>query len=214
MVSAFSKSLLTEVRAAGLSLDDEAARRFEVHYDLLRSWGKRMNLTGLKSTGEIVRRHFLEPIAAADLLENSGRLIDLGSGSGFPAIPLNILRPGLDLVLVEASEKKSGFLWAALRELGLKRARVETRHVRGVADLTDLLPTRYLTCRAVRLADVLGGEGPPVLGPGGRALLFLAARQVEEIERRPPIGLVFAGSRPLPGVESSRLVIMEPATSR
>src|SRR2546422_8643747 len=98
-----------------------------------------MNLTGLKDEETIIRRHFLEPIAVAHLLHDEGTLVDLGSGNGFPAVPLKVLRPGLDLVLVEASEKKSAFLWAVLRELGLKGARVETRSVRSLEDLADLL---------------------------------------------------------------------------
>src|SRR5437899_5032690 len=163
MVAAFTETLLKIARAAGRSLSDQELARFEAHYRLLKAWGRRMNLTGLKDEAMIARRHFLEPIAIADLLEDEGRLVDLGSGNGFPAVPLKVLRPGLELVLVESSEKKSAFLWAVLRRIAAQDARVETRRVRHVGDLADLLPCRYLTLRAVRARDVLKGNGGPIL---------------------------------------------------
>src|SRR5438093_3504946 len=117
MVAAFRETLRTKARSVGRALSEQELASFETHYRLLQKWSRRMNLTGLKDEEAIVRRHFLEPLVAADLLEEEGTLVDLGSGNGFPAVPLKILRPGLDLVLVESSEKKSAFLWAVVREL-------------------------------------------------------------------------------------------------
>src|SRR5881409_2074982 len=174
MVSAFRDRLLEEAGSLGRNITEKEMADFETHFRLLREWGSRMNLTGLKDEAAIVRRHFLEPLAVADLLDDGGRLIDLGSGNGFPAIPLKILRPGLDLVLVESSEKKSAFLWAVLRRIAARNARVETRRIRYVADLRDLLPCRYLTLRAVRARELLKGDGAPILTDGGKALFFVA----------------------------------------
>ncbi len=173
-----------------------------------------MNLTGLKDESMIARRHFLEPIAIVDLLDDEGRLVDLGSGNGFPAVPLKVLRPGLELVLVESSEKKSAFLRAVIRELGLKEARVETRRVRRLADLADLLPCRYLTLRAVRTDDLLKGKGIPILVPGGKGLFFVTPDQVERLRRHSPIqGLRLSGTRPLPSDPRSVVAILEPETA-
>jgi 16S rRNA (guanine527-N7)-methyltransferase len=211
MVAAFTETLLKIARATGRSLSDQELRRFEAHYRLLKAWGRRMNLTGLKDESMIARRHFLEPIAIADLLDDEGRLVDLGSGNGFPAVPLKVLRPGLELVLVESSEKKSAFLWAVIRELGLREARVETRRVRRLADLADLLPCRYLTLRAVRADDLLKGKGIRILVPGGKGLFFVTADEVERLRRHSPIqGLRLSGTRPLPSDPRSVLAILEP----
>jgi len=208
MVSAFRNRLLAETRSLGRSLSEEEIAACETHYRLLQEWGRRMNLTGLKDEGAIVRRHFLEPIAVADLLENRGRLVDLGSGNGFPAIPLKILRPGIDLVLVESSEKKSAFLWAVLRQIGAQGARVETRRVGRPGDLADLLPCRYLTLRAVRARDVLKGEGGTILEPGGRALFFVTPDEVESLRERPIAGLHLLESRSLPSGPRSVVAIL------
>ncbi len=169
-----------------------------------------MNLTGLKGEDAILRRHFLEPIAASNLLGDRGTLLDLGSGNGFPAIPLLVLHPGLTLVLVESSEKKSAFLWAVLRELRLKGARVETRRVGARADLSDLLPCRYLTFRAIRAQNLLQEGEPAILEPGGRALLFISSEEAEALRASPLPGLRWAGSRPLPSGPGAVVAILEP----
>ncbi len=210
MVAAFRETLLANARSTGRSLSEQELASLDAHYRLLRKWGIRMNLTGLKDEETIIRRHFLEPIAVAHLLHDEGTLVDLGSGNGFPAVPLKVLRPGLDLVLVEASEKKSAFLWAVLRELGLKGARVETRRVRSLEDLADLLPCRYLTLRAIRSGGLLKGQGIPILRPDGKALFFVTLEQADRLARHPIPGLRFSGTRPLPSDPRSVLAIFDP----
>jgi len=213
MVSAFRHRLLAEVGSLGQNLSEKEIAAFETHFRLLQEWSLRMNLTGLKDEAAIVRRHFLEPVAVADLLEDGGRLIDLGSGNGFPAIPLKVLRPGLDLVLVDSSEKKSAFLWAVLRRIAAQDARVETRRVRHVGDLADLLPCRYLTLRAVRARDVLKGNGGPILSPGGKALFFVAADEAESLRQRPIAGLRLLETRRLPSGPRSVVAVLGAAGS-
>ena len=208
--SRFRDRLSVAARQIGRPLSDAEAAAMASHYRLLRRWGARMNLTGLKDEEAILSRHFLEPIAASDLLSGEGRLLDLGSGNGFPAVPLKVLHPGLALVLVEASEKKSAFLWAVLRELGLKEARVETRRVERAKDLDDLLPCRYLTFRALRGRDLLEGAGDQLLEPGGRALLFVSVEEAEELRQRPVRGLRWVETRPLPSGRRSALAVFEP----
>lgn len=212
MVSAFRYRLLAGAQSLGCSISESEIEAFTVHYRLLQEWSRRMNLTGIKDLDSIVRRHFLEPIAVSDLVGEVGRLVDLGSGNGFPAIPLKILRPRLDLILVEASEKKSSFLWAVLRELRLHEARVETRHVRETADLVDLLPCRYLTLRAIQARRVLKGRPISILEPGGKGLFFLSAADADSLKRRPVPGLSLVDTRPLHGNSESVVAILEPET--
>lgn len=213
MVASFTETLANFARAIGRPLSDPELRQLESHYRLLQKWGRRMNLTGLTDESTIARRHFLEPIAIADLLGDEGRLVDLGSGNGFPAVPLKVLRPGLELVLVESSEKKSAFLWAVIRELGLDKARVETRRVRRLADLEDLLPCRYLTLRAVRTDELLKGERMKILVPDGKGLFFVTPDQAERFRRHSPIpGLRLAATRPLPSDPRYVVAILEPET--
>jgi len=183
------------------------------HYDLLCQWGRRMNLTGLKDDEAILRRHFLEPIAAADLIGEEGVLMDLGSGNGFPAVPLAVLHPDLQLVLVESSEKKSAFLWAVLRELGLKGARVETRRVCRRADLADVLPVRWITFRGVRVQDFLADLQPALLQVDGRLLAFVSEADASKLQKTPPQDLCWAETRRLPSSPGDVVAVFEPIRS-
>jgi 16S rRNA (guanine527-N7)-methyltransferase len=193
----FRKDLLIAAEGVGRPLTPDQADQMTEHYRLLKEWSSRMNLTGLKDRGAILRRHFLEPILAGDLIEGEGRLIDIGSGNGFPGAPLAVLHPGLELVLVESSEKKSTFLWMILRGLGLKAAQVVTRRVCRRADLAEFLPSRWVTYRAIRGRDCLGDPGPDLLEPGGGLIAFVSADESDELRRDPPPGLRFALTRDL-----------------
>jgi len=188
-IAKFRSHLVREAAGIDRVLTEIEADRLTTHYRLLRQWGRRMNLTGLREPEAILKRHFLEPIAAASILVGRGRLVDLGSGNGFPAIPLAVLSPEVDLVLVEASEKKSSFLWAVVRALGLKSAQVVTRRVCRRADLSDFLPAHWITYRGVKAAEMLAGESPALLQEGGRLLAFVSGADAETIRRRPPGGL-------------------------
>lgn len=178
------------------------------HYRLLRQWSARMNLTGLKERGAILKRHFLEPILAADMIDGQGRLIDIGSGNGFPGTPLAVLHPGLQLILVESSEKKSAFLWMILRGLGLKAAQVVTRRVCRRADLAEFLPARWVTYRAIRGRECLGDPGPDLLTAGGGLIAFVAGREADELRTDPPAGLRFEVRRDLSTTPGDAAVLL------
>jgi 16S rRNA (guanine527-N7)-methyltransferase len=193
----FRHDLVEAATGLGRPLTSDQADRMTEHYRLLREWSRRMNLTGLKERGAILRRHFLEPILAADLIDGQGRLIDMGSGNGFPGVPLAVLHPRLELVLVESSEKKATFLWMILRGLGLKAAQVVTRRVCRRADLADFLPSRWVTYRAIRGRDCLVDPGPDLLEPGGGLIAFISADECGELRSDPPPGLRFAAAREL-----------------
>lgn len=188
-IAEFRTRLESEAARIGRALTEIEVDRLTTHFRLLRQWGRRMNLTGLHELDPILKRHFLEPIIAASILAGRGTLIDIGSGNGFPAIPLAVLRPEVDLVLVEASERKSSFLWAVVRALGLKSAQVVTRRVCRRADLIDFLPSKWITYRGVKAVELLEGDSPELLEPGGRLLAFISEKDAEAMRRNPPHGL-------------------------
>jgi len=90
----------------GVELDTEQLRRLEIHLDTLWQWNKRMNLTGLSSRDLVVRDLLLDSIAAVRFFPSQGRYLDIGSGGGFPAIPIKILRPALEAYLLDSVQKK------------------------------------------------------------------------------------------------------------
>lgn len=169
-----------------------------------------MNLTGLKTRRAILDRHFVEPLFAARFMEGEGTLLDLGSGNGFPAVPLAILHPGARLVLVEASEKKSTFLWIVLREVGLKAAQVVTQRVCRRADLSRHLPARWLTFRGVKIDEALAGSNPDLVESGGRLMAFVSAADAALLAKTPPAGVRHVASHSLPRSPDDVVALFEP----
>lgn len=104
-----------------------------VYLELLLKWNARMNLTAIRKPEEIVRRHFGESLFAGTHLGQCGTLLDLGSGAGFPGVPIQLMRPDVKVTLAESQGKKAAFLREVVRELGLQTevwaARVETMPV-------------------------------------------------------------------------------------
>jgi 16S rRNA (guanine527-N7)-methyltransferase len=106
--------------AIGISLGQTALEQFAAYYRELLLWNRRINLVSEKSSREIVIRHFLDSLTAVPSITcRDGLLIDLGSGAGFPGIPLRIALPELQLMLVESSRKKTSFLAHIVRTLPL-----------------------------------------------------------------------------------------------
>ena len=169
-----------------ISIDISQLDRLKTHARLLLMWNEKMNLTRIRDPQEIASRHFVEGLCAGDLLRRKGLkgpLLDLGSGNGFPGVPMAIAWPeAFPIILVESSEKKGAFLRALLREMGWKTSRVVIRRVETGSDLKDL-PCRVFTSRGVVLSRLLE-ESLPFLEPEGVAVLFGA---------RPPGGSFHSG---------------------
>ncbi len=111
-------------RTLGLDLSPPQLDQFLTYLDLLLKWNRRINLTALRSPDDIITRHFLDSLLLLPHLPETGRLLDIGSGAGFPGLPLKIARPGLSVDLVEATTKKASFLKEAVRRLGLSGVNV------------------------------------------------------------------------------------------
>jgi 16S rRNA (guanine527-N7)-methyltransferase len=102
------------------AVDEVVAGRLGQYLDLLLKWNERTNLTAIRSPEEIVRRHFGESLFVARHLPPAATLLDLGSGAGFPGIPVQLALPALRVTLAESQHKKSAFLREAVRVLGLQ----------------------------------------------------------------------------------------------
>src|SRR5687767_7832177 len=136
--------------------------------DILDVWSRKTNLLSCSSARELVERHFLDSLAIAPLLPTTGLLVDLGSGAGFPGIPLAIQRPDQPVLLVEARRKRVSFLLEVRRTL--KLANVEVHEGRA-----ERPPDAYreraagVTSRAVWSGGEFARVAPAWLGSDGRA---------------------------------------------
>ena len=133
-------SLLTDgVQELGLTLTKQQVERFETYYEMLTEWSERISLTAIRDLEGVQKRHFLESASIIPVLADQGltlrdrSLIDVGSGTGVPGIPLKILEPSLRLTLVEAKRRKAQFLEAVLPVLGLSDVTVVTQRAEQAA---------------------------------------------------------------------------------
>ncbi|MDH3428034.1 MAG: class I SAM-dependent methyltransferase, partial [Gemmatimonadota bacterium] len=162
--------------------------RLRLHYEELRRWSKRLSLIG-PGTGEtVVARHYGESLAALDLLDSGSRLVDVGSGAGFPGWVLAAARSDLEVWLVESRGRKAAFLEAATRRAALScrvlSARVGRSLPEGFPRAVDII-----TVRAVRLVPREWYALSTRLSESGRIL-----RWVGPAAPSPPSGFV-AGRR-------------------
>jgi 16S rRNA (guanine527-N7)-methyltransferase len=163
------RNLLRERLRGIAELTDAQAEALESHYDLLVRWNRTLNLTTIRDLPEVVERHYGESIfLAAHLPADPLRIADVGSGAGFPGLPVAIYRPDCLLTLVESHQRKAVFLKEAARSLS--NVRVLARRAEQVDEEFDLAISRAVSyhdlsasLRALAPAAALlsGAESPP-----------------------------------------------------
>lgn len=127
---AFEDLLGPVLSSLAINLNTQQVNLLSFHYRLLMQWNRKMNLSAIRAPEEVVRRHFGESLFLAKSLPDAvGTLVDVGSGAGFPGVPVAIYHPNLHVTLVESIAKKATFLREATREIWNVRvlnARAET----------------------------------------------------------------------------------------
>jgi 16S rRNA (guanine527-N7)-methyltransferase len=185
--SAGSPSAQAIQRAAGefgLSLDDLQVRQIQQYTKILLTWNDKVNLTAIRDPLEILYRHFCESMYGATVLPvEKCRLADVGSGAGFPGLPLKIVRPDLEVFLIESNLKKATFMAEVIRELGLTDAKVLVSRFEELAE--EVAPLDFVCSRALGdFARFLEWAGSPQVS-AKNVLLWLGGRDLEEVRATP-----------------------------
>lgn len=160
------------------SLSNEQLTQISAHLDLLLKWNSKMNLTAVRDPEGIVTRHFGESFFAAGHLfptpDFPKTAIDVGSGAGFPGVPLKIWDPALSLTLIEANQKKATFLREVIRSLQLEAVTILNQRVENVRAQADLV-----SLRAVEQFEAIVPVASRLLRENGKLALLIGEAQVE-----------------------------------
>jgi 16S rRNA (guanine527-N7)-methyltransferase len=168
----------------GLTPSKEQINAFITYLSELKRWNKAYNLTGLKKDEDIIIKHFLDSLLYLKAIPNGEiRIADIGSGAGFPGVPIKILRPEIEMFLIEPSRKKSAFLNHIIRQLKLKRTNVIEKRIeeikvnRELPFLVDVAATRAL----FSIKDFIK-KAKPIVKEGGILILNKGPKVQEELK--------------------------------
>ena len=144
---------------------------FVIHARELVKWNQKVNLTAITNPREIAIKHFIDSLAPGSLIPTRAPLLDIGSGGGFPGIPLKISLPSLSVTLIDASRKKVSFLKHMIRMLALNNT--EAHHTRAEdfpknGNLSK--PFDVIITRALSSLDIINSTALPLLAKGGRII--------------------------------------------
>jgi 16S rRNA (guanine527-N7)-methyltransferase len=175
--------LKTYSQSFGIYLSVKQTEQLNHYYSLLRAWNKEINLTSITEPMEIVIRHYYDSISCISVTGDlTGRqLIDVGSGAGFPGIPLKILFPDLSLTLIDSVSKKTNFMNAVVDKLNLKAVEILTKRVETIGREADYR-SRYdwAVARSVAHMSVLVEYLLPLVSLGGSMIAMKGTSAEEE----------------------------------
>jgi len=176
------EAILSALGEFKLSATYRQVQQIQQYISILLQWNDKMNLTAIRDPREILYRHFCESMFAAVAVPvENGRLADVGSGGGFPGLPLKILRPDLHLFLIESNIKKATFLAEVSRDLELTDVRVLVNRFEEVAE--DVAPLDYACSRALgEFAPFLQWAGSEVIA-AETVILWIGGRDLEEVRK-------------------------------
>jgi 16S rRNA (guanine527-N7)-methyltransferase len=216
----WNQLLIEGAAAMGVELRPDHTRLFARHAVELLKWNAVTNLTAITQPEDIARNHFLDALSPAPFIAPGSDLLDVGSGGGFPGLPLHIAIDGLRTTLIDAVRKKVSFLRYILRELAL--AGIAARHLR-VEDLGGSGPADRLQTYDVITSRAFSAVAPfvrtvwPLVRPGGRVIALkgpISASEMGALETVGASGAIGGGitiervGYSIPGLKSERMLVI------
>ncbi len=179
----WKKLILDGAKVLNIHIDKKITDQFSIHASELIRWNRKINLTAITDPFEIAVKHYLDSIVPARVMPRCDRMLDIGSGGGFPGIPLKILIPSLTVTLIDASRKKVSFLKHIIRNI--KLTNIDAHHVRA-EDLANkrTIENRFdiIICRALSSLDKSISQALPLLAKDGIIIAMKGKLSEAEIE--------------------------------
>lgn len=207
----FLKELAEQI---DVKLSDKMVEQFFIYKDLLKEWNEKINLTAIVDDEEIIIKHFIDSLTIVKHIPQNAKIIDVGTGAGFPGIPIKIARPDVEVVLLDSLNKRINFLNEVIEKTGITD--IETIHSRA-EDAGNNIKYRekfdISTARAVANMSTLLEYCTPFLKEGGRFICMKAEAREEVKEAEKAIKtlnmqLEDVEEFKLPKIEANRTVII------
>ncbi len=168
----------------GVEIDDLAAERFDCYARILIEWNQKMNLTAITEPNAVVTRHFADSLTFLSVAEpkQNARLIDVGSGAGFPGLALKIARPDMDITLLDGTNKRITFLNAAAEKLGLTVNALHSRAEEAAVKPEHREKYDFAVARAVAAMNLLSEYCLGFVKVGGKFIAMKGPSAEDELK--------------------------------
>ena len=179
----------------GLKISHDQVFQFAQHGRWLMEWNRKINLTAITDPAQVAVKHYLDAIAPIHHIPAQGHLLDIGTGGGFPGIPLKIMRPEQPMTLIDSVRKKVNFVKYVIRQLSLRD--IEALHTRvETLSQQNSGQARYpvVICRALADLNVAVRLAAPLLTPKGKIVLYQGPRDSADPKNRPADVFTLDGS--------------------
>ena len=179
----FKEKMIINVDKLGINLSEIQLKQFYSYMNLLIEWNKKINLTAITEPDEIILKHFVDSLTISKYISDGTNVVDVGTGAGFPGIPLKIVRQDVDITLLDSLQKRINFLDEVINELNLEK--ITTVHSR-VEDFGKNKKYReefdIATSRAVANLSTLSEYLLPLVKVGGKVISMKGSLIQEELE--------------------------------
>lgn len=183
--------LLGKLAASGIRTGVEEAETLAAFAEFLKTENGKYNLTAISDDAEIAEKHFADCLAAVDLIPENASVADIGSGAGFPAVPLAAVRKDLKITAIESVGKKARFIETASRKFGLGNLKVENVRIEDFARGAGRSAFDCVTARAVAPLATLLEYAVPLVKTGGAFIAYKGRRADEEVKAAEEAARVF-----------------------
>lgn len=179
----FKRKLMEKAKAINIEMNNEQAEKFYKYMKLLIEWNEKINLTAITEENEIILKHFIDSLTVLKYINQTDRIIDVGTGAGFPGIPIAIMMPNTKITLLDSLNKRINFLNDVIKELDLKN--IETIHSRSEdceKDISKRENYDIAIARAVANLTTLSEYLLPFVKIGGKMICMKGSEVEEELK--------------------------------
>ncbi len=173
-----------------IDLSEEKLEKFEKYYSLLIEYNEKFNITAITNKEEVIIKHFIDSVLGLKYIDKL-KMVDVGSGGGFPAIPLKIMNEDLDLTLIESTGKKANFLEIVAKELNFKNAKIYNERAEDISKKKEFRENFDIcTARAVARLNTLTEYCLPLVKVGGKFISYKGNSEEEVKEAETSINIL------------------------